>query len=535
MAGHIRRQIQDAHGVWYAPGFAASYIGFTRSILCHWRTNGCPYLNGRSIITKIFEGMGKRRIVYYLQAQLDEIRMRRANLSDKPNVPGFVTKKEAREITGYDDRHLRSIMASGSPFLDGHRPETIRVSLRIKGFIRQVVLLSLSDLKELVRNRRTCHKYLDDRLSIRQTADYLGIAVKTVRSWCVSGCPHLGGRKPDSVRGYTCFRGQTQQSLLLDRKDVNAIRDRLSREWEIPYVDERGEWLPLSAALRHFPHARKDLLCRYRNKACPQLDGQILHARQIRAIVKHTHRESIVWAFLLEDLKRLAIPQSGIRPNPTRASLQSFCDDRQRIWLPPRLACNRFDISQSMLTYFRKLGQLQGRQIRCSHLKRLVWFYLETDLEQLATTRGVESYAMPSACREDDPCGSSGTEPLPQQPWPVYILQPPDQPIPVRCIECGERRSAEACTRPVWDEEASELSWDGRLVRRYTAPAKNQRDIIEAFARAGWPRRINDPFENAAKLNKTLADLNAGLTPQTIRFRADGTGEGAIWDAAVDK
>jgi hypothetical protein len=72
------------------------------------------------------------------------------------------------------------------------------------------------------------------------------------------------------------------------------------------------------------------------------------------------------------------------------------------------------------------------------------------------------------------------------------------------------------------------------VVRRYRrGPATNQIDIIEAFHRAEWGPAIDDPFDDAKKLNQTLRDLNKGLTPGTIRFFGDGTGERVLWDYAT--
>jgi hypothetical protein len=85
--------------------------------------------------------------------------------------------------------------------------------------------------------------------------------------------------------------------------------------------------------------------------------------------------------------------------------------------------------------------------------------------------------------------------------------------------------------KPVWDEHAATLSWRGRVIRQFHKnPAKNQRDIIEAFHNEGWPASIADPWRDTRKLNQTLRDLNASLLPNTIRFAGDATGEGARWE-----
>jgi hypothetical protein len=74
------------------------------------------------------------------------------------------------------------------------------------------------------------------------------------------------------------------------------------------------------------------------------------------------------------------------------------------------------------------------------------------------------------------------------------------------------------------------LTWRGDIIRQFRAPAKNQKDLIEAFHRANWGRSIPDPFRDRRTLDKTVTDLNKQLRQRTIRFRLDGTGEGVNWE-----
>jgi hypothetical protein len=84
---------------------------------------------------------------------------------------------------------------------------------------------------------------------------------------------------------------------------------------------------------------------------------------------------------------------------------------------------------------------------------------------------------------------------------------------------------------PVWDDTAAALSWRGEVIRTFHKhPARNQRDLVEAFHREGWAPIIPDPFRDPNRLRQTIRDLNNSLPEHTIRFAGDGTGEGARWE-----
>jgi hypothetical protein len=84
--------------------------------------------------------------------------------------------------------------------------------------------------------------------------------------------------------------------------------------------------------------------------------------------------------------------------------------------------------------------------------------------------------------------------------------------------------------KPRWDGETRTLYWGNVEVRAYKRnPANRQIDLLEAFEAAGWPPTIPDPFRDATRLRQTVANLNEKLTPGTIRFHLDGTGDGVDW------
>ena len=84
-------------------------------------------------------------------------------------------------------------------------------------------------------------------------------------------------------------------------------------------------------------------------------------------------------------------------------------------------------------------------------------------------------------------------------------------------------------TKPRWDSDLSQLTYSGDVIRKFRRPgsATNAIKVLDAFHEESWPQKIFDPLP-AGKLHETLKSLNEGLT--RIKFRADGRGEGIIWE-----
>ena len=90
--------------------------------------------------------------------------------------------------------------------------------------------------------------------------------------------------------------------------------------------------------------------------------------------------------------------------------------------------------------------------------------------------------------------------------------------------------------KPRWDREARELTWGGMLVREVKRPhhAKNIVAILDAFERAGWPPRIDDPLRRHSsdeRRRRDVESLNKRLLRPAMRFACDGTGTGFLWRA----
>jgi hypothetical protein len=89
---------------------------------------------------------------------------------------------------------------------------------------------------------------------------------------------------------------------------------------------------------------------------------------------------------------------------------------------------------------------------------------------------------------------------------------------------------------PRWDAACPELHWGPMLVKRFRLPALNQELILSAFEEEGWPPHIDDPLPNPfqhdpkQRLHDTIKRLNRHQVNQLVRFRADGSGCGIIWE-----
>jgi hypothetical protein len=85
-------------------------------------------------------------------------------------------------------------------------------------------------------------------------------------------------------------------------------------------------------------------------------------------------------------------------------------------------------------------------------------------------------------------------------------------------------------TAPGWDAVTGLLCWRGRVLKRVRADAVNERCLLDAFERQGWPEWIDNPLSRKdgvnrkRRLRETVKALNCGLDPPAIRFRTDWNG-----------
>jgi hypothetical protein len=119
--------------------------------------------------------------------------------------------------------------------------------------------------------------------------------------------------------------------------------------------------------------------------------------------------------------------------------------------------------------------------------------------------------------------------------------------VPVSCSNCRLRapasRFAPAATDaplPVWNAERRVLAVGGRIVKHFKRRAMNQELILASFQEEGWPNRILDPLsphpaqDVKRRLSDTIKHLNRRQQIRLIRFHGDGSGQGVVWEAAVE-
>jgi hypothetical protein len=100
----------------------------------------------------------------------------------------------------------------------------------------------------------------------------------------------------------------------------------------------------------------------------------------------------------------------------------------------------------------------------------------------------------------------------------------------------GEKSNLEAAPKPTWIAAVRELRAGQTLVKRFRLKAPAQESVLAAFEEDGWPQRIDDPLapqpfsESKRRLRSTIQSLNRFQEEPMIRFRADGTGEGIVWE-----
>lgn len=100
----------------------------------------------------------------------------------------------------------------------------------------------------------------------------------------------------------------------------------------------------------------------------------------------------------------------------------------------------------------------------------------------------------------------------------------------------GEKPNLEAAQKPTWIAAVRELRVGQTLLKLFRSKAPTQEIVLAAFEEDGWPRRIDDPLapkpltESKHRLRATIQSLNRYHEKPMIHFRADGSGEGIVWE-----
>lgn len=100
----------------------------------------------------------------------------------------------------------------------------------------------------------------------------------------------------------------------------------------------------------------------------------------------------------------------------------------------------------------------------------------------------------------------------------------------------GEDLSPQFVSKPTWIAALRELRAGQTLLKKFRSQAPTQEVVLAAFEEEGWPRRIDDPIaprpfvECKHRLRSTIQSLNRSHEEPLLRFRADGSGEGIVWE-----
>jgi hypothetical protein len=105
----------------------------------------------------------------------------------------------------------------------------------------------------------------------------------------------------------------------------------------------------------------------------------------------------------------------------------------------------------------------------------------------------------------------------------------------------SQRRSKEEGDTPVWDSATGELRFLSCLVRRFRNAASDQRAVLDAFQRQGWPERVKDPLPHSGeeglnvkkRLRDTVKNLNRDHEAPGMHFYATDAGRAVGWKRLV--
>jgi len=152
----------------------------------------------------------------------------------------------------------------------------------------------------LKKYRQRCEEAFEvpeDKMIVEDVAKYLDVADVTVISWIRKGILHKNGN--------------IQNGFLLDRKKVEALAETRKKGPQL-FTDAQGTWYLERSAEEKYPNAKGYMLRRYRNKPCPQLNRDILHAQRIPwQVGMKKSRHGRPWAYLDKDLERLTPAEPG--------------------------------------------------------------------------------------------------------------------------------------------------------------------------------------------------------------------------------
>jgi hypothetical protein len=333
-----------------SPHSAAKYTGLHHNFLRKHKERS-PLLGGRDMqVRPITDGLG-RVLEYTAEKSLDELLEAVAQLSTSPTIPGYVTYEDAPEVAGASLDAVKRLKKHGCKRFGIKKFKEKRVLGKdTQGRVRYRRLLPTAPLSRY-RQCREKAVVAKEKITVAQAAEYLDVCKASVLVWIRQGIlpKEPGQLVPGGVNG------DIQEGFLLDRKEVERLKKKRDKGPQ-PFVDQQGTWYPESHAEEKYPHAKGYMLRRYRNKPCPQLNGEVLRAQQIPwPDGMNPNRFERPWAYLEADLKRLTRPG---RPGPKLTS-QEIDAAKLRHHYPIPVASDITGVPRSELYRMAKM-QLDG-------------------------------------------------------------------------------------------------------------------------------------------------------------------------------
>lgn len=126
--------------------------------------------------------------------------------------------------------------------------------------------------------------------------------------------------------------------------------------------------------------------------------------------------------------------------------------------------------------------------------------------------------------------------------WPPATLSALAAVAEQTSVQVTARRATEtskpgtAVLKPCWNPIRRELSLEGRLIKRFRVPARNQETILSVFEEEGWAEHIHDPLpvthdiDGPTRLHDAINRLNRCQINPLVRFHGDGKGTGVFWE-----
>jgi len=106
------------------------------------------------------------------------------------------------------------------------------------------------------------------------------------------------------------------------------------------------------------------------------------------------------------------------------------------------------------------------------------------------------------------------------------------QPPLAATVPVDQDRELVQLAKPMWNKTQRQLRLGAKVIRDYSKRrAKNQEQLLDKFQEKQWETTIEAPFDGR-QLKDAIDAFNGSVTPDTIRFRGDGTGKGVSWSLA---